>query len=722
MMKTRISLVVSIAFCVTLYGGCGNGNGSCPEMGSSGGPCYGNGTCDEGLVCNEAGICEAESSNACAGIACSDHGECLVNTTGEPRCLCDEGFFPSGLECLPESNPCDGVDCSGHGECLVDTAGEPRCLCDEGFSPSGLECLPESNPCDGIDCSGHGECLVQFSGQPRCVCDEGYVAVGLECLIEAGCRGCPCQADGSCNEGLYCNTSNLCVAAEAACDFTNVTSRNSMPVPLRTVATTEAVNGKIYILGGTSNPPTGNWAYSRRVYEYDIASDSYLDLGEILPYGLNIKPYNIARADNGRFYTGPVIGTNQDGGWGNHSRIIEFDPVSGTAVEKASFGGTMWDMAAANGGDGYIYFFGAWNGGSVPNIWRYDPAADSISVVANLPKAGNSITGIIRASNGLIYAFGNQYGPQLLIFNPVDYSTRTIAQPCTSIGTIVWEAPQGILWSFCDFSTLVKFDISSETFTTIDLGEALYGSDRPDSFSVDYQSGTLFAFGGDSDTEPQIARVYRHDCLIHELQKIVFAGRSIHGAVYHQEVLWITHGPAGASDFCKIAKVDPTTGAVLAESQELQWNGRGITVAEGDLWIVDARADVVHRVDPVTFSEISHFSTPGTEPNGITYDGTNLWLLDPWFQHVYELTTSGSVVSSFSVPNAGQEGLEWDGSGMWIDTADTVLSHFLPDGTTDDQVDVTVMPAGGRIYDIAIGEGRLFVTTAGDTIFIQDWP
>ncbi len=35
---------------------------------------------------------------------------------------------------------CDGVTCSGHGECLVDADDNARCLCEDGYTADGLEC------------------------------------------------------------------------------------------------------------------------------------------------------------------------------------------------------------------------------------------------------------------------------------------------------------------------------------------------------------------------------------------------------------------------------------------------------------------------------------------------------------------------------------------------------------------------------------------------------
>ncbi len=196
--------------------------------------------------------------------------------------------------------------------------------------------------------------------------------------------------------------------------------------------------------------------------------------------------------------------------------------------------------------------------------------------------------------------------------------------------------------------------------------------------------------------------------------------RVIRGIAYDAGVLWVTHSAPDVSNVIRISKINPQTGATLAESNDLNWNGRGIAVG-GSLWVVDALADVVHRVDPSNFGEIGPpFRTPGSEPSGIAFDGTDLWLTDPFLQRIDHLSTNGVVLGGFSIPNLFRQGLEWDGNGMWTNTGATEQSHYLTNGTIDATKTFQGLPSGTSIGDIAIGNGKVYIS-AGNTIYTQDW-
>ena len=201
---------------------------------------------------------------------------------------------------------------------------------------------------------------------------------------------------------------------------------------------------------------------------------------------------------------------------------------------------------------------------------------------------------------------------------------------------------------------------------------------------------------------------------------IQFDGRFLRGLAYDSGALWVLHSQAGVSDVIRISKIDTLTRQVLQESSELGWNGRGITLGAGSLRVADAHNDRVHRLDPSTLAVITSFSTPGSEPNGLAFDGVNLWLADPFFQAVYKLTTSGTVVGTFGIPNAYRNGLEWEGSGLWTNTGQVELSHYLPDGTIDATRTLEGLPGDTQIYDIALGDGTVYAW-AGNRVYVQDW-
>ena len=353
---------------------------------------------------------------------------------------------------------------------------------------------------DGVEGAA---CLDEFD------CSDAAPICSSAGFCQDGNAGDICETEADCRYPLLCSPTSMCTT----CDFTAVVRVEDLPEPRAILGSTEAVDGRIFLLGGAIVPLTGNWAYSQHVLEYTISTDTYRNLGDILPYGLNIKPYNIALADNGNFYMGPVIGTNQSGGWGSHSRVIEFNPTTETAVERADFGGTIWDMTAVNGGDGYIYFFGGWNGSQVRDIMRYDPDENTLTDVGDLPAALTTTPyQVILANNGLVYAV---HGTTLMEFDPSDSSTTTYTSPCTHRGQILWHSTADTITSFCgsDYSQLVTFDTRTHTFTTTDLGVDVYGSYKPHTWSIDYENDTLFTFGGEMGSEDRVDYAYRHPCL-----------------------------------------------------------------------------------------------------------------------------------------------------------------------------------------------------------------
>jgi len=111
------------------------------------------------------------------------------------KCMCEEGFFLSGNECLPYEQLCENKEC-GNGVCDINN-GEAVCLCDDGFIYDGNECIPRE--CKGVTCSNHGECRVANDAE-MCVCDNGYQANGLECVKATSCDNISCGLEGACKK------------------------------------------------------------------------------------------------------------------------------------------------------------------------------------------------------------------------------------------------------------------------------------------------------------------------------------------------------------------------------------------------------------------------------------------------------------------------------------------------------------------------------------------
>ncbi len=190
----------------------GEGGGG-PAAGSEGGPCYGNGTCDDGLVCAD-GVCKAPAAG-------SEGGPCYGNGTCDDGLVCVEGV------CQAPAEGSDGGPCRGDGSC------------DDGLVCSDGVCGPPAEGAEGGPCYGNGTCddglvcsdgvCVQDPGedetrwapcdptQPdRDVCGPGYVCIGL---ADAGgfdragtcLRSCGPIDVGTCEVDQVCQEGELCV-------------------------------------------------------------------------------------------------------------------------------------------------------------------------------------------------------------------------------------------------------------------------------------------------------------------------------------------------------------------------------------------------------------------------------------------------------------------------------------------------------------------------------
>jgi len=61
----------------------------------------------------------------------------------------------------------------------------------------------------------------------------------------------------------------------------------------------------------------------------------------------------------------------------------------------------------------------------------------------------------------------------------------------------------------------------------------------------------------------------------------------------------------------------------------------------------------------------SSFTSPGSRPRGLAWDGQSLWMIDN-LENIYKLDTLGKVLKTFRGPRFPDSDLSWDGTGLWI--------------------------------------------------------
>lgn len=187
----------------------------------------------------------------------------------------------------------------------------------------------------------------------------------------------------------------------------------------------QAVNGKLYGLtyGGGDE-------YNGRIFEYDIANDTYSD-----KYSLNdISGYNpltsFVKASNEKLYA-----LTMEGGIDNHGTIIEYDPNTDELVKKIDLGfGEYGNYPRGNllqAANGKIY--GTTTNGGVFDrgvLYEIDPSYNTYTVIHNF--GGNEIgdtpyDGLTDGLNGKLYgltSYGGYYNDGVLF--EFDYTNNEI--------------------------------------------------------------------------------------------------------------------------------------------------------------------------------------------------------------------------------------------------------------------------------------------------------
>jgi len=121
---------------------------------------------------------------------------------------------------------------------------------------------------------------------------------------------------------------------------------------------------------------------------------------------------------------------------------------------------------------------------------------------------------------------------------------------------------------------------------------------------------------------------------------------------------------------------------------------RGVSFDGTYLWVSDPTAVYIYQLDKNGNPTGNGFAPPGTTPKGLAWDGEYLWVADDLARYVYQLDATGSEVSGFGSGGVALSALTWDGVYLWLSghyNADYIY-QYKPDGT---QVGGFAAPSGG---------------------------
>ncbi len=120
-----------------------------------------------------------------------------------------------------------------------------------------------------------------------------------------------------------------------------------------------------------------------------------------------------------------------------------------------------------------------------------------------------------------------------------------------------------------------------------------------------------------------------------------------------------------------------------------------------------ATASQTPGVPPISI--IRQFSAPGMYTNGITWDGSYLWITDNNSTSIFKVETDGNVLGGVPIPMGTPEGLTWDGSSFWLFTTNrSEIYQFEVDGWVRTIIGSFVSPnqsIGGGLNDDLAWDG-----------------
>lgn len=103
------------------------------------------------------------------------------------------------------------------------------------------------------------------------------------------------------------------------------------------------------------------------------------------------------------------------------------------------------------------------------------------------------------------------------------------------------------------------------------------------------------------------------------------------------------------------------------------------------LWNCDRKTDMIYKIDPETGKTIDSLSSPGYRPVGLTWDGKYLWCTDAEENLIFQIDPKTDMtIKTLSSPTKAPEGIAWDGKHLWVvdDGSDQIQQISTDDGTT----------------------------------------
>lgn len=112
--------------------------------------------------------------------------------------------------------------------------------------------------------------------------------------------------------------------------------------------------------------------------------------------------------------------------------------------------------------------------------------------------------------------------------------------------------------------------------------------------------------------------------------------------------------------------VGSSPGAIIRSFTAPGTDGQGLTWDGRTLWHSDKGANLIYQIDPATGTVIRSFASPDADSSGLAFDGRALWNTDFNADLIYQIDpATGRVIRSFASPSSEPAGLTFDGRTLW---------------------------------------------------------
>jgi YVTN family beta-propeller protein len=159
----------------------------------------------------------------------------------------------------------------------------------------------------------------------------------------------------------------------------------------------------------------------------------------------------------------------------------------------------------------------------------------------------------------------------------------------------------------------------------------------------------------------------------------------------------------------ELVRLDSNTGRVRSQVDP-NASPAGLAVGDGAVWLTDADADNVVRVDPT--GVISRIAV-GHEPNGIAVGGGGIWVADTGDDKVMRIDPGTVAATNTISVGAAPEGVTYGAGSIWVaDSGDGTVTRIDPHSLHV----IATIKVGGSPQAIAVADGRAWVTVDALTV------